>query len=150
MNMDYINIYYMGKFQINHIVSGRKRVLIEPKDPKYIFALKSTSHEGYTGSGLKYRQECFNSVLKENPLELNVKVRGENFLLRKHQSKSGKTVWYETMLDPEDYVKITHSHLGLKKNKPNCPYLKLDSDCELYVGNYSFIQYIGTEFLEIL
>jgi len=64
------------KTQISHLINGRKNVIRNMDDPKYVTAKLATSHNGFAGTNVKEREAVAEKVHRENTEAINIIARG--------------------------------------------------------------------------
>lgn len=89
------------KTQINSLINGRANVVRDEANDKY------TGMQEIVGTNTIIREEIARKVLDENPDGMDVEVNGVRLHLDRHASCSGKTVWYNTKINREQYIAIT-------------------------------------------
>lgn len=97
----------MNRTQISWLINGHKGVIRDESHPKYNDARKAQNHDGYVGSTDSERYGIAQKVFAENPDFLKVRIRGQEYLLAKESSTTGKTSWYRREIAPAEFLDIT-------------------------------------------
>ena len=79
------------KTQISNLRSGTKRQLLNEK-VDYSKLPKSTSHPGHAGTNHATCLEVWEKVVRENPEKMRIKFLGEEIILKRNSSISGKHI----------------------------------------------------------
>ena len=95
------------KTQISGLINGHKDVIRDESHQKYRNAAKAQNHDGYVGSTDSERYGIAQKVFAENPDFLKVRIRGQEYLLSRESSVSGRTSWYRRELAPAEFLDIT-------------------------------------------
>ena len=89
------------KTQIESLINGEKRIIRDASHSKYLTAKKASSHEGYAGTNRNERMAIANQVIKENPDNLVIEVKGKRYKLDKVPDM------YVSDITAEDFTIIT-------------------------------------------
>lgn len=95
------------KTQISNLINGTKLIRRDLSHSKYANAGAATSHIGYAGTNNTLRQEIANKVIAENPNGMDIEMFGKKFHLDRSSSLSGKTVWFSTEINLEDFMLLS-------------------------------------------
>lgn len=95
------------KTQIENLINGSKQVRRDLSNSKYINCARATSHIGYAGTNRKDRKEIADKVIFENPNGLEIEMFGKVFHLEPETSLSGKTIWFSTSINFEDFMLLS-------------------------------------------
>ena len=89
------------------LINGTPDIRRDLANSKYINCPKASSHIGYAGTNLKTRTEIAEKVKEENPNSMDVEMFGKEFHLSRSSSVSGKTVWFSTEINLEDFMLLS-------------------------------------------
>lgn len=95
------------KTQISNLINGTKLIRRDLSHSKYTNAGAATSHIGYAGTNSTLRKEIADKVIAENPNGMDIEMFGKKFHLDRSSSLSGKTVWFSTEINLEDFMLLS-------------------------------------------
>lgn len=94
------------KTQISHLINGRKNVIRNMDDPKYVSAKPATSHNGFAGTNIQEREAVSKKVYHENPEVLSIITRGIALTLPIAYSCTKKSWSWGCELSEEQYTAL--------------------------------------------
>lgn len=121
------------KTQISTLINGRKNVIRNMEDPKYINAKPASSHVGFAGTNRDERNEVAGKVHDENRDGMTIIARGIELILSIAYSVSGKSWSWSCQITEDQYKALggIYTDGTLKAHS-----LQINMDCTVTL--YSF------------
>ena len=139
------------KTQINDIINGERNQIFNMNNSKYSRLPKWQIENGkFLGAGTSYEERIkrFSTVMHENGDAINAEFCGEQIMMRRKSSSTGKTSWYIASISVDTYRKLETR--GISTAIEPKPMLVLNQDCTLTMMCGRFQIAVGTEYIEII
>lgn len=105
------------------------------------------------GTNEAIRVKVMQPIIAANPEKITIKVKGVELTLTANWSLSRKSMSYYGTITAENYIAITGSNFGLKKDtQKNSPYFTMGDTgcCEIHAGGNYYEKFMTNKGIEIL